>query len=178
MGLVVSVVSLYLAFRVQEVRANPFASRSWWSWFAQPSEVNAEARLPVLRGDLHGLSVSPDGQTIWLVGAHRTVCYSRDSGRSWAPVTLPPFDGEGVSEPPKEPVKKESPKVSSNAAPFNPHVFMQSPPVKPKYEKPDSSPKTVNTAPPVDSALTAVSFTPDGREGCRIIPRIAIRRSI
>ena len=157
MGLVVSVVSLYLAFRVQEVRANPFASRSGWSWFAQPSEVNAEARLPELSGDLHGLSVSPDGQTIWLVGAQRTVCYSRDSGRSWRQVKLPVFDGEGT------PDKKESPK-SKAMAPFSPHVFMQSPPAKLKYEKPDSSPKTV-AAPHVGSALTAVSFTPDGREG-------------
>lgn len=166
MGLVVSVVSLYLAFRVQEVRANPFASRSGWSWFAQPSEVNAEARLPELSGDLHGLSVSPDGQTIWLVGAHRTVCYSRDSGRSWVQVKLPVFDGEGTPEPepPKELDKKESPQKKA-MAPFSPHVFMQSPPAKPKYEKPDSSPKTVSSAPPVGSALTAVSFTPDGREG-------------
>ncbi len=165
MGLVVSVVSLYLAFRVQEVRANPFASRSGWSWFAQPSEVNAEARLPELSGDLHGLSVSPDGQTIWLVGAQRTVCYSRDSGRSWKQVTLPMFDGEGTPEPTIAPVKKESPKKDAMVAPFSPHVYGLDPPVVKKKIEQDAPQKTDFAAPPVGSALTAVSFTLDGREG-------------
>ena len=168
LGLILTGVALAQAFR-QEVRANPFAPRDWWSWFAQPSEVNAEARLPELIGDLYGVHVSADGKTIWVVGASRTVSVSRDSGRNWSKIDLPKFPNEGVIVPPPE-----KPKQKSQVAPIDPRIFaMQAPP---KYVEPPPV-VAVFVAPPTGSALTAVSFTPDGREGWIVGPHGVIFHS-
>ncbi len=168
LGLAVSAAALWVAFGAQQARTNPFAARSWWTWVTHPSEVNAESRLPAFSGDLLGLHVSDDRRTIWLVGAHRTVAVSRDAGRNWESITLPTFPGEGT-KPPENEKKVDPEKLKTGAALMNPHIFgMEEPPkkvVEPKNVPPPVAPVEPVASPPVGSALTAVSFMPDGKEG-------------
>ncbi len=163
LGLAVSAAALWVAFGVQQARPNPFAARSWWSWFAHPSEVNAESGLPAFTGDLYGLHVSDDRRTIWLVGARRTVAVSRDAGRTWKTIALPTFDDEGTI-PPKPPEEKKAEPLKSGASLMTPHTYgMQS--AQPKKEVPPPTPRADFLPPEVGTALTAVSFTADGKEG-------------
>jgi photosystem II stability/assembly factor-like uncharacterized protein len=173
-------VSLYVAFGVQRVRPNPFGPRSWWSWFVDPSEVNAEARLPAVTGAIYGIHVSDDGETIWLVGAERSVTRSRDAGRTWQIVDLKPFPGEGEPDVPKvDPGKGDEKKgeekkkdVSKKVGIGRQGAYGVMPNREMFDDKPTASQKNNQAAqhplplkPPKGSALTGVSFDSTGKVG-------------
>lgn len=179
-SLLVAVTSCVLALGYQEVRPNPFAPRSTWDTFFQPWEYNPQARFPTFDGAILGMDVSADGRTIWLVGAKRFVAVSRDAGRTWdtwEKKRLPTFQGEGSTPAPAqapegpgvaEPKKDDTPRKSKAfQPPLGTHVFAQGKPVPANELKPAPVNAEANrlVGPPVGSALRAISFEPDGKEG-------------
>ena len=73
----------------QEVRLDPRSptlfSRGWWT---APIERNVVQRLPDVTGTLSAAAVSPNGQTVCLVGQDGTIEFSFDRGRNWTTVGL------------------------------------------------------------------------------------------
>ena len=80
---------------------DPTKPVSGWRWWVTPHEQNAFMRMPVITGRLNGMAVSPDGQSLVLVGDEDFLLSSPDAGRTWIRGTLTTGDPASSTQKPR-----------------------------------------------------------------------------
>ncbi len=65
-----------------------------WSWWLHPLELNPDAALPKIDGNINAVLSTSDGACLWIAGDAGLLAFSGDRGKNWTQLSFDPATGD------------------------------------------------------------------------------------